>query len=199
MRAGSHRPLLATLRNRLRADRRGAVAVEFALVASAFVVLLLGIVEYALFMYAETTLENAVAEAARFGITGRTLAGKTREQVVADIIQEKLTAPFDPELVQLDTLVYPDFSSIGRPEPFVDENGNGVRDPGEPYTDVNGNGEWDADMGESGLGGPDAVVLYRVRYPWQLFFPLFRAFFPPDGTVWMEAGIAVRNEPFPEN
>lgn len=28
-------------------------------------------------------------------------------------------------------------------EPFVDSNGNGLRDPGEPYTDLNGNGQYD--------------------------------------------------------
>jgi len=148
-------------------------------------------------MAAEVTLSSAVAEVARFGITGQQGANSSREEQIRERVEEAAAGLFDPDLLELDTLVYPDFSSVGRPEPFVDENGNGVRDANESYTDLNGNGQWDADMGLPGAGGPDDVVLYRVRYPWRLRIPLFRPFFPPDGQVQLEAAVAVRNEPFP--
>ncbi len=178
-------------------DRRGASAVEFALVAPSLVLLLLGVVEFGLLMAAQVTLSNAVAESARYGITGRTDPDKDREQVIRELVEEAAGGLFDPTLLEVETLVYPDFSSVGRPEPFQDENGNGVRDPGEPYDDVNGNGQWDEDMGAPGAGGPDEVVLYRVSYPWRIFMPVFRPFFPPDGELDIEASVAVRNEPFP--
>ncbi len=178
-------------------DRRGVSAVEFALVAPTLVLLLLGILEFGLFMAAEVTLSSAVAEVARFGITGQQAPDTTREELIRERVEEAAAGLFDPALLEFDTLVYPDFSSVGRPEPFVDDNGNGVRDAGETYDDVNGNGQWDADMGLPGAGGPDEVVLYRVRYPWRLLIPVFRPFFPPDGEVQLEAGMAVRNEPFP--
>ncbi|HFD16277.1 MAG TPA: hypothetical protein ENJ38_08240, partial [Rhodospirillales bacterium] len=43
----------------LAADRQGASAVEFALVAPTLVLLLLGILEFSLLMAAEVTLSNA--------------------------------------------------------------------------------------------------------------------------------------------
>ncbi len=182
----------------LATDRQGASAVEFALVAPTLVLLLLGILEFSLLMAAEVTLSNAVAEVARFGITGQTGTDKTREELIREQVDQAAEGLFDSSLLEFETLVYPDFSSVGRPEPFNDENGNGVRDPGESYEDLNGNGQWDADMGVPGAGGPDDIVLYRVRYPWRLMIPVFRPFFPPDGEVEIEASLAVRNEPFPE-
>ncbi len=182
-----------------RRDRRGATAVEFALVAPVLVTLLLGTFEYALLLFASSALENAVAEAARFGITGRSATGGQREQAVRQTIKAALPDLFDPDKLAFETLVYPDFDSIGRPEPFVDRNANGRYDRGEPFTDVNGNGRWDEDMGKAGLGGPNAVVLYRARYSWTIQVPFFRPFFPPDGEITLEAAVAVRNEPFPES
>jgi len=181
----------------LSGDERAASAVEFALVAPALVLLLLGILEFGLLMAAQVTLSNAVAETARYGITGRTEPEREREEVIRDLVEESAAGLFDSSLLEFESLVYPDFSSVGRPEPFDDDNGNGIRDPGESYQDLNGNGQWDEDMGVPGAGGPDEVVLYRVRYPWRLLLPVFRPFFPPDGELDIEASVAVRNEPFP--
>ncbi|MFO1070226.1 MAG: TadE/TadG family type IV pilus assembly protein [Geminicoccaceae bacterium] len=183
---------------RLVADRRGGAAVDFALVAPVFILLVAGVLEFGVLMLGETLLQSAVTDASRFGLTGRTLAGQTREEVIADIVAEHSFGLIDPERLAFDTLVYPSFDSVGRPESFTDQNGNGTWDAGEPYADINGNGQWDADMGAAGLGGPEDVVLYRVRYDWEMLTPLFRAFFPPSGTVPMEASLAIRNEPFPE-
>lgn len=182
----------------LLADRRGANAVEFALIAPVLFALLLGLLEFALFMTARLTLESAVAEAARFGVTGSSLGASTREEAIRSVLERRAGSLLEPARVRMDTKVYPDFSSIGQPEPWVDANANGVYDPGERYTDVNGNGRWDTDMGRDGLGGANAVVLYRARYDWRFLTPLVRALFPPDGTVELVATMAVRNEPFPE-
>jgi len=178
-------------------DERGASALEFALVLPALVLLVLGVLEYGLVLFLRVSLDHALGEAARFGITGRTLPGRSREEAVRAVLEERLPALVDADSLRIDTLVYPDFDSIGRPEPFVDRNGNGTRDPGEPYTDVNGNGRWDDDMGAPGAGGPDAVVLYRVRTVWRLVTPLAPVLAPPDGRLVLESAVAVRNEPFP--
>lgn len=45
--------------------REGATAVEFALIAGPFFLLLMGIIEIALFFFASTMIETATAEAAR--------------------------------------------------------------------------------------------------------------------------------------
>ncbi len=175
----------------------GFSAVEFALVLPVLLLMVGGILEFSLVMTAEVTLSNAVTEVARYGITGRTPDGQTREEAIQDLIVEAGRGLFDADKITIETLVYPDFDSIGRPEPWVDENGNGAYDEGEPYTDMNGNGQWDDDMGAPGVGGPDDIVLYRVTYPWDIYIPLFRPFFGQNGQLELEASVAVRNEPFP--
>lgn len=178
------------------ADERGATAVEFALLLPVLLLMMFGILEYGLYLFTASALQDALSQAARFGITGRTVAGLDREAAIRAVFERQITGVLDPREVTFESLVYPDFDSIGRPEPFEDRNGNGVRDPGEPFDDVNGNGRWDADMGSPGAGGPDSVVLYRARYRWRPLTPVFRGLFPSGG-LELTATIAVRNEPFP--
>ena len=186
-----------TLLRRLAAAREGASAVDFAFIVPVFLLFVMGILEFSMVMVGETLLQSAVTDASRFGLTGRTLVGQTREEVIADLVASRTFGLIDSERLEFDTLVYPSFDSVGKPEPFTDQNASGTWDPGEPFVDTNGNGQWDSDMGAAGLGGPDDVVLYRVRYDWRMMTPMFRAIFPPDGVVPMEASLAVRNEPFP--
>jgi Flp pilus assembly protein TadG len=182
---------------RLLADRRGSSAVDFALIASPFFLLVVGVLELSMVMIAQVLLQSAVSDASRFGLTGRTLEGRMREEVIATIVEEDGIGLIDPEHLVFETLVYPSFDSVGQPETFTDSNGNGTWDAGEAFADINGNGQWDADMGAAGLGGPDDVVLYRVRYDWRMLTPLLRHVLPNDGVVALEASLAIRNEPFP--
>ena len=179
------------------ADSEGATAVEFAMVAPIFFLLIIGMIELSLVMMANAILQSAVGDAARTGITGNSPAGTNRTDAIEAAIDSLTGGLLDPARIQLDVLVYPSFDSIGKPEPFSDQNGNGTYDTGEPFTDVNGNGHWDADMGAAGLGGPGDIVLYRARYDWQLITPFIRNVFLPDGAIHLEATTAVRNEPFP--
>lgn len=185
------------LLRRLAAAREGASAVDFAFIAPVFLLFCMGIIEFSMLMVGETLLQSAVTDASRFGLTGRTLVGQTREEVIAELVASRTFGLIDIDRLEFDTLVYPSFDSVGKPEAFTDRNGNGAWDAGEPFVDTNGNGQWDSDMGAAGLGGPDDVVLYRVRYDWRMLTPMFRAIFPPDGIVPMEASLAIRNEPFP--
>ncbi len=184
-------------RRRFLADREGATAVEFALVAPVFFLLIIGMIELSLLMMADAILQSAVGDAARTGITGSSPAGSSRTDAIQAAIAGLTGGILDPDRIELDVLVYPSFDSIGKPEPFTDQNGNGTYDAGEPFTDTNGNGHWDADMGAAGLGGPGDIVLYRARYDWRLITPFIRGLVLPDGVVHLEATTAVRNEPFP--
>lgn len=183
---------------RLRADRRGSAAVDFAIIGPALVVMMVGILEVAMLMMTQTLLQSAVADAARAGLTGQPGDGLTRAELVRLAAERVGGNLIDPGRLALETLVYQSFTSIGEPEPFTDVNSNGVHDAGEPFTDVNGNGSWDSDQGQSGLGGPNDIVLYRITYAWQPMTPFLRGLLPGDGTVELSASFAVRNEPFPE-
>lgn len=179
---------------RLLGDCRGAAALEFSLVAMPLMILLIGSIEMAIGAFVGSTLESAVLEASRYGVTGATIPGVSRVERVRDVIRNRTIGLVDMDRVEIDTLIYPSFADIGRPEPFTDVNKNGTYDAGEPFTDVNGNGQWDADMGKAGLGGPGDVVIYRITYDWGIITPLMNRIVGP--VLRQTASVAVRNEPF---
>ena len=178
---------------RLRREEDGGEAVEFALIFPGFLLILVGALEFAMMVFIGSILESAMAEASRYGITGSTPQGVSREDQVRAIVTDRTYGLVDMDDAVLETLVYPSFGDIGQPEPYTDENGNGSFDAGEAYTDVNGNGQWDADMGAAGLGGPGEVVLYRITYTWGVLTPILK---PIIGSITQSASIAVRNEPY---
>jgi hypothetical protein len=171
--------------------------VDFAILGPALVLLLVLIFESAMLLLGQILLQTAVGDAARSGIVGSAQGHASREALVRAVAERVAGSLLRPEQLHLETLVYPSFEDVGRPEPFTDVNGNGVHDAGEPFRDVNGNGRWDADMGRVGLGGPNDVVLYRVRYDWRPMTPLVRGLLP-GGSLELRAAYALRNEPFPE-
>ena len=64
--------------------RSGATAIEFAAVASIFMLLLFGILEYCLIVYTQNVVENAAREGARFAVvrsTDATLVTDTQAYV----------------------------------------------------------------------------------------------------------------------
>jgi hypothetical protein len=172
----------------------GAAMVEFALVAPLFIGLLCAIMEFSGIMFVQAILEGSAREASRYGLTGFTSGGVSREDQILSIVEDNTYGIIDMDELHIDTLVYENFGDIGQPEPFTDENGNTVWDNDEPYTDINGNGTWDPDMGAAGLGGPGAVVVYRMSYDWDIMIPLFRPIF--GNSIRLQSNIAVRNEPF---
>jgi hypothetical protein len=118
--------------------------------------------------------------------------------MIRKIVKDRTAGLIDMNKVKIETLVYQNFSDIGKPEPFTDQAPfNGVYDVGEPFVDVNGNGKWDADMGAAGVGGPGAVVVYRVSYNWPLLTGLMVPLLGSGGYVHLSVSTAVRNEPFP--
>lgn len=190
-----NRPLTQIAQSRTIGDDCGKAAVEFAMIAPAFLGMLAAIMEFSGIMFVQTLLEGSAREASRFGITGNAPDGVSRDQQIEQIVEDNSFGIIDVAELQMDTLVYENFQSVGEPEPFTDENGNDAYDAGEPFEDINGNAQWDDDMGAAGLGGPGDVVVYRMSYDWPIMIPMFEPFF--GETVTLRANIAVRNEPFP--
>jgi TadE-like protein len=172
----------------------GKAIIEFALVAPIFLGITLSILEFSGIMFVQTLLEGGAREASRYGLTGQTPEGISREAMILQIVSENSFGIIDVDELEMTTSVYGDFSDVGQPEPFTDENGNDAYDEGETYTDVNGNGGWDDDMGAAGLGGPGEVVVYEMTYDWPIMIPWFEPFFGDH--VTLQANIGVRNEPF---
>ncbi len=178
----------------LAGDCRGSAMLEFAIILPVLLMFVFGCIEIAVIIFLSSSIESAILQASRYGITGETSGGLSRQERVLEIVERNSFGLLDMDVVDLETRVYANFGDIGASEPFTDANDNDAFDPGESFTDVNGNGVWDADIGEAGLGGPSDVVVYRLRYSWGIMTPFIQGVlgqkFPYVSSV------AVRNEPF---
>ncbi|SKA36365.1 TadE/TadG family type IV pilus assembly protein [Consotaella salsifontis] len=184
---------LAPLRLR-RLGEAGVTAVEFALIAPVLFMLFMGIVEYGLAEAANMLLKHATYTAAREGRTGFSSENSTREETVRAIVRKEASLLMDADKLSIDSRRYTDFATMASPEPFIDANGNGIRDNGENYTDLNGNGQYDGAV--AGIGGATQVVVYTVSYPWKFFTPLIGNLAGHDGVLTLTAKAVVQNEPY---
>lgn len=186
-------------KTRLRAAwacQRGAAALEFAFVLPILIVLMCGILDLGMVLFADVLLEGAVRDTSRLGITGYSPTGVNRDAMILDAMKKDTLGLIDTDQATITHKVYKNFADIGKPEPYVDQNSNSKYDSGEPFTDVNGNGQWDSDMGVAGLGGSGDIVLYTVSYDWESWTHLIDALFGEDGKITLTASTAVRNEPY---
>ena len=179
-------------------DRQGTSALEFALVSPIVILLIVGTMEFAMIGFRTTILEGGLREAARFGTTGATMPGTAdREEAIINIVNDHANGLFTVTTAELSTLVYPDFSQVGEPEPYTDEDASGDWNDPEPYTDVNCNDQYDEDIGLAGAGGGSEVVLYTVDLEVDSLTGLIDHFITDSGKIPLSATIAIRNEPFP--
>jgi hypothetical protein len=181
--------------SKVRGNSDGSAAIEFAFTAPLLIMTIVGIMEFSMIMFLNAALEGGLRDAARFGTTGYTPAGFNRKEVIIQKLQDSSLGLIPIEDENVTALAYSNFSEIGQPEPYIDSSpANGQYDVGEAFTDVNANGQWDADMGMPGLGGPCAVVVYRVETEWRLLLGLLAGAI--GNPVMLNASTAVRNEPY---
>jgi Flp pilus assembly protein TadG len=180
-------PRTARHRSRLLAwaqARRGATAVEFALILLPFLVLMMGILEVAIMFFVASTLEAAVGESARLIRTGQFQADP---QAVADPVgvfrEEVGRRTFG--MINLDDGLYFDVRTFSD---FDSVNANsGLQDI------ISGNPPDTFDP-----GGAEEIVVVRAYYEWQIMTPLMApimANLGGDRRV-VAASAAFRNEPF---
>lgn len=181
--------------SKVRRNDDGSAAIEFSFTAPLLIATMVAIMEFSMILFLNAVLEGSLRDAARFGITGFTPTGVNREDVIVDKVQSATLGLVPITAANITTLAYSDFSEVGQPEPYIDDNpANGMYDSGESFTDVNGNGQWDADMGTPGLGGACDVVVYRVETQWSLMLGLLAS--SVGQNIALKASTAVRNEPY---
>ncbi len=173
-------------------DRRGVTVIEFALILPVMLVLMMGMMEIAYQAYVQSVITGAVQKAGRDsgiqGATPATIDAKVLSQVRA-VAPSAAFASGSPT-----RLSYTNFSQVA-PEPFVDTNGNGVRNAGECFTDINGNGQWDADAGRSGQGGANDVTVYTAQVTYNRLFPVVKLL-GWAGTATLSATTTLMNQPY---
>lgn len=161
-------------------DRSGAAAVEFALVAAPFFLLIFLILEVALIFFATAVIEDAVSQSARDIRTGEVQAtGQTEADFRASICQ-RINTVADCSRLRLDVRTFDNFTSTDLSAP-LDEDGD--------LDDQNF-------MFEPGEAGD--VVVVRVFYDWQLLGPgiINGLADMPGNRRLISSATAFRNEPF---
>jgi Flp pilus assembly protein TadG len=153
------RKLIAYLRrhgknvSRFRLARGGATAVEFALIAPAFLATLIAILETAYFLFAQQTLQTAAVEAGRLFMTNQgpaqnqTVDGKGQllsTSSICNIIQPLLSCG----AVMVDVQSYQSFAGADTSAPTLTYDGQG---------NVNNNWSFAA-------GTPGQIVVVRLVY-----------------------------------
>jgi Flp pilus assembly protein TadG len=162
-------------------NRRGAAAVEFAMIAAPFFFIIFALIEVCMIFIMSAVLDHAVYEAARPIRTG----GVQREGLDRDEFRQTVCARFY-NLMDCNNLLHVDVRTINR---------FGMAPTGVPM-DANGN----IDPGQMTYnpGGPAEIVAVRVFYEWPLFTPVLSkplANLPGDKHL-LEAVAVFRNEPF---
>lgn len=180
-------------------DREGVTVIEFAIVAPVMILFITGLLEFGYVLFARSTLESAVLEAARASRVANcpNENAKAIEKEIQDRMSVISSGDGQPPIIKVES--YGDqFGNVGNPEPFTDTNKNGKFDEGEAYTDLNGNGTWDKDMAKSGdFGDFGEVVRFTASYNVISLVP-FIASTINDGKDFysIQSVTVVRNEPF---
>jgi hypothetical protein len=158
--------------------RLGATAVEFAVAAGVFCMLLLLIVETAYHMTVAAALDYGARDAARYGATGQS-TDPTRPQQRLDDIIERVLAKTRP-ILQFERLTVT-AESFAAP----------ANDPAAPFAQI-GAGQPGA-LGDAGAAF--AIVRYDLRYQQPLLTPIARILLGRS-SLEHRSVLIVKNEPF---
>jgi Flp pilus assembly protein TadG len=171
-----------TKRRRCRAfltDRRGATAVEFALIATPFLGLLIGIIQTFLVFFSQQLLETAANESSRLILTGQAQAQSMTQSQFAANVCSNLPILFNCNNLMIDVEVAASWSSAnaGPPTLTFDSNGNVTN-------------TW-----QFTPGNPGDIVVVRVMYLWPVFVAPLMANLS-NGSRLIMASAAFQNESY---
>jgi Flp pilus assembly protein TadG len=179
------------LRRRLKADGiKGSAAIEFAMVAPVFFVLLMGTIEAGVIFFAQSALQNALNDTARLVRTGQTgcyttsggnCVAMTQAQFRTRLCSEVslLLSDCNGASLQFDVQAYPScFSTASNSSPLV--------------------GGTLPTLTAFNVGNACDVVLARAFYTWPVFTPGLRYFLANVGSSYhlLASAAAFRNEPY---
>ncbi len=184
------------LLRRLRSDTRGGALVEFAIIAPAMSLLLVGGFDVAHMLYARSALQGIVQKTARdSGLENST--DTATQALIDEKIKKQVMALHNKATMTVTRRYYRTFSdaAAAQAEPWTDTNGNGTCNGGEPYTDKNNNGVWDADGGDGGQGGAKDKTVYTVKVSFPHMFPLYK-YIGGSNMVNLTASTVLMNQPY---
>lgn len=209
-------PFLPFIRQAAR-DARGATIIEFAVVAPLFFMLILGILEFGLFMMHKIAVESLTMEISREATLGKTSGGPCsgtidrvgyirclaqskgsafvrHEQLVVQVNPVSANGTIIPDICLRHAGVYLDPPSST--EAVCDESG-------DVHEEINGIPGYQS-AAASDMGDAGTVMEVRISYPWKVLIPFMAQFFGSmdgstgehSGVVMITSSTVVRNEPF---
>jgi Flp pilus assembly pilin Flp len=150
-------------------NRRGSTAVEFALVAPIFLVLLCGILENALILFTQSALDNATRDAARM-----IMLGNTSETAFSNAIASDVGSLVPSNAIRYNVQSGATFQSLDTTLK-VDGTGNIIN--------------------KFSPGGAKQDVLVRVGYTRPYIFPLYSIFMGSKSQLLVSV-TAMQSEPY---
>jgi Flp pilus assembly protein TadG len=165
---------------RLRTARQGATAVEFALLAPAFLGTLIAVLETAFFLFAQASLQTAAVQAGRLFMTGQA-QNLSQGTFKTQLCQNYLPSVFNCNSLVVVVQSYSSFASANTSAPSL-YNSQGQAVSTWAYTP----------------GSPGQVMVVQLVYPWSvvkgpLGFVLANL---PNSTAEMMGVSAFRVEPY---
>jgi Flp pilus assembly protein TadG len=164
------------------ADRKGATAVEFALVATPFIALLMALIQTFLVFFAQQLLESVVTESSRTILTGQAQAQNMTQSQFAKAVCSNVVILFNCNSLMIDVEVAGSWTTAntGTPSLTFDSNGNVTN-------------TW-----QFNPGNPGDIVVVRVMYQWPVSLgPLgFNLANLSNGNRLIMASSAFMNEAF---
>jgi Flp pilus assembly protein TadG len=168
-------------------DRKGATAVEFALIAAPFLALIVALIQTFLLFFAQSQLESAVRQSSRQILTGQ---AQTQD---ASLTQTQATAAFHQTVCNNSAILFTCSGVMVDVQVASQWSAANVGLPTLTY-DVNGNvtNAWQFNPGNAG-----DIVIVRVMYLWPVFFgPIaFNMANQANGSRLIMASAAFQNEP----
>lgn len=161
--------------------KRGAAAVEFALIALPFLTLVFGVLELGMVMLVNTTLNQALGATARMVRTGQvTNATASSATGLKSVLCDQMSwlGSDCTSKLNLDVRSFSNFAGVNGPKASDALNASKMC--------------WDT-------GGPGSVVLVTAYYPWTLFAPVLNSALLTVGNSTQRVIVATavfKNEPY---
>ena len=173
---------LRAVARRMRADgNKASAAIEFAMIAPVFFILLMGIIENGVIYFAGSTLQFATDNAARYIRTGQASAASMSQSQFRTRICNDISPvlPCDSNL-QIDVEAYTNYTGANFTTP-TDSQGNLL-----------------TTLNNYQIGAPCSVVLVRSFFTWRVLTPVLSPFLTNMTTGYhlITATAAFRNEPY---
>ncbi len=180
---------IASLPERFRRDRSGTTALEFAIVATPFLMFIFALVAVAFYFFIMNSVEKGMDQTSRLIRTGQAQTSMMTVNQFKQSICDKAGKWVTCNKLQMFVNRFPDWASVN-PNPCVDSSGAIIVNSA-PGTDLIA----------LYAGSASDVVLVTACYKWELpqKIPYFTLGNMSDGSLMMQTATAFRSEPYLTN